>query len=309
MPVLGLIGYTLEVPDLDVGVRFYTDAGLTAETETDRVLLRCRDSDRPAVILVRSSGPMRLHHVCLRAEALDKIKDLVPLHGGSVVASPEGCESEGIWVRDPHGIVFNLIDCDAPIEAIAEPPFSINAPGRVVRVRQSAMLPVNNYQQVQPRRLGHVAMFTPDVVASVNFVCQALGMGLADRAQDIVAFCCAKRNSDHHVLAFAKSPGIGIHHASFQVADPDEVGRAGNALAEKAGKGHWGFGRHTIGSNFFNYIQDPWGSWLEYYSDMDFIDDHALWKPTNYGMEDAMANWGPPVPSDFVYNYQAETAA
>jgi catechol 2,3-dioxygenase len=100
-------------------------------------------------------------------------------------------------------------------------------------------------------------------------------MGLADRAQDIIAFCCARKASDHHVLAFAKSPGIGFHHASFQVGDPDEVGRYGRALIEQTGKGDWGFGRHTIGSNFFHYIQDPWGSWFEYYSDIDFIDDYA----------------------------------
>jgi hypothetical protein len=60
-------------------------------------------------------------------------------------------------------------------------------------------------------------------------------MGLADRAQDIIAFCCARQDSDHHVVAFAKSPDIGFHHASFQVEDPDEVGRSGRALVAKAG--------------------------------------------------------------------------
>ena len=106
-------------------------------------------------------------------------------------------------------------------------------------------------------------LFSPDVPASVAFMTEALGMGLADRAQDIVAFCCARRDSDHHVVAFAKSPGVGFHHGSFMVGDPEEVGRGGRALHAKAGKGDWGFGRHTIGSNFFHYIQDPWGSWFE----------------------------------------------
>ena len=74
----------------------------------------------------------------------------------------------------------------------------------------------------------------------------------------------------------------------------------------KAGRGDWGFGRHTIGSNFFHYIQDPWGSWFEYYSDMDHIDDHALWTPTNYELEDSLASWGPAVPVDFVHNYEID---
>ena len=57
---------------------------------------------------------------------------------------------------------------------------------------------------------------------------------------------------------------------------------------------------------FFHYIQDPWGSWFEYYSDMDHIDDYALWTPTNYEMEDSLASWGPALPSDFVHNYEVD---
>ena len=309
MAVAGVIGIALEVPDLGVGTRFYTDAGLEAETASDRVSLSCPGSAMPSVTLLKSEGQMRLHHVVLRADELDDIALLVPAHGGKLVPPPIGAKTEGLWVQDPHGVLFHLVEADKPAEKSVEHPFAINAPGHIVRTRRSAMQPVGSIIPAKPRRLGHVALFTPDVMVSVRFVTQAFGMGLADRAQEIVAFCCARRNSDHHVLAFAKSPGTGLHHASFQVADPDEVGRAGYALAQKTGKGHWGFGRHTIGSNFFQYIQDPWGSWFEYYSDMDFIDDYALWQPTNYGMEDAMANWGPPVPADFVHNYQAEHPA
>lgn len=108
------------------------------------------------------------------------------------------------------------------------------------------------------------------------------------------------------MVAFAKSPGVGFHHASFQVNDPDEVGRGGRTLTEKSGRGDWGFGRHTIGSNFFHYVQDPWGSWFEYYSDMDYIDDHSLWTPTNYELVDSLASWAPAVPSDFVHNYEVD---
>ncbi|WDA39281.1 hypothetical protein [Sphingobium sp. YC-XJ3] len=89
--------------------------------------------------------------------------------------------------------------------------------------------------------------------------------------------------------------------------DPDEVGRGGNELLSKAGRGGWGFGRHTVGSNYFYYVQDPWGSWIEYYSDMDYIDDHAQWTPTNYGPSDGMANWAPQVPDDFIRNYEVES--
>lgn len=309
MAVSGVIGIALQVPDLDAGTRFYTDAGLDAVAAPGRVNLICAGSLVASVTLSQSPGPMRLHHVVLRAGELDAIAALVPGHGGRVVAAPTGHDADGLWVEDPHGVLFHLVDIEKPLENPVDPPFAINAPGHIVRNRRSAVLPASRTPQARPRRLGHVALFSPDVMASVEFVTQAFGMGLSDHVDDIIAFCCARRDSDHHVLAFAKSPGIGLHHTSFQVADPDEVGRAGQALAEKAGTGHWGFGRHTIGSNFFQYIQDPWGSWFEYYSDMDYIDDYALWQPTNYAMEDAMASWAPPTPADFVHNYQAEAAA
>lgn len=304
MAVLGLLSFTLEVPDLDEGVRFYKDAGLEAVTDDGVARLRCSGQERESIVLVGNAPAKRLHHIALRADGLEEIAVRVTASGGAVVDAPDGFTQDGLWVSDPHGMLIHLSERSADAELAVSPAFEINRPGQIVRTRRSAMLPGSAYAAARPLRLGHVLVFTPDVLKSVDFMCDALGMGLADRAQDIIAFCCATKNSDHHVVAFAKSPGIGFHHGSFQVGDPDEVGRGGRALVAKAGKGDWGFGRHTIGSNFFHYIQDPWGSWFEYYSDMDHIDDHALWTPTNYEMADSLANWGPPVPHDFVHNYE-----
>lgn len=309
MPVLGLLSVTLEVPNLETGVKFYTDAGLVASVEGEVAHLRCEGQDRDSIVLLGGAERKKLHHISLRAEDLDEIADKVPGKGGKVIEAPEGFGDEGLWVEDPHGMRIHLAERAADPQLESGEPFTINEPGRVIRKRKSAMLPGKKYGQVKPLRLGHVLVFTPDVPASVAFMTEALGMGLADHAQDIIAFCCARKDSDHHVVAFAKSPDIGFHHTSFQVKDPDQVGRAGAALLEKTGKGDWGVGRHTIGSNFFHYIQDPWGSWFEYYSDIDHIDDYGLWTPTNYGMEDSLANWGPKVPDDFVHNYEADEKA
>lgn len=41
---------------------------------------------------------------------------------------------------------------------------------------------------------------------------------------------------------------------------------------------------------------------------MDFIDDHALWTPTNYAMEDSLTSWGPKLPEDLVHNYEVSEA-
>jgi catechol 2,3-dioxygenase-like lactoylglutathione lyase family enzyme len=310
MAVLGALSFTLEVPDLDPGIRFYTDAGLVADVRGQVATLRCPDQERPSIVLIGRHARKRLHHISLRAEDLDGIGGAVAAQGGRVVPAPQGFEDNGLWVQDPHGMLIQLVErpADVPLPAVGEP-FAVNAPGRVVRGGRSAMLPSASYPPAKPLRLGHILVFSPDVPRSVDFMTGALGMGLADRAQDIIAFTCARRASDHHVVAFAKSSGVGFHHASFQVNDPDEVGRWGEALLAKTRLGDWGFGRHTIGSNFFHYIQDPWGSWFEYFSDMDHIEDHSQWVPTNYGMEDSLASWGPKVPHDFVHNYELDEVA
>jgi catechol 2,3-dioxygenase len=309
MPVLGLYSVTLEVPSLDEGIKFYTDAGFVAASDEATASFSCPGQDRTAITLVAGVPRKRLHHIALRAVGLEEIAANVHVAGGQVVEAPARFEADGLWVRDPHGMLIHLVERPRDPELAPVPPFEINAPGRLVRKRRAAVAPLSSYPAVTPLRLGHVLLFSPDVPRSVAFVVEAFGMGLADRAQDVIAFCCVRKQSDHHVVAFAKSPSIGFHHASFQVEGPDEVGRGGAALMAKAGRGDWGFGRHTIGSNFFHYIQDPWGSWFEYYSDMDHIDDYASWIPTNYAMEDSLANWGPALPDDFVHNYEADTEA
>ena len=309
MAVLSAYSLTLEVPDIAQGVAFYSEAGLIPSVEGNIATLRCEGQDHESVVLLGGFAHKRLHHIALRADRLgDMARDVVAANG-KVVAAPAGFGDDGLWVTDPHGMLIRLIDRPADPPLGAGEPFRINAPGDMHRVRRSAILPQSSYAPAQPLRLGHILLFSPDVPASIAFMTKGLGMGLADHAQDVIAFLCARKDSEHHVVAFAKSPGIGFHHASFQVTDPDAVGRAGRALVTSAGRGDWGFGRHTIGSNFFHYIQDPWGSWFEYYSDMDFIDDHALWNPTNYAMADSLASWGPAVPHDFVHNYEMDHTA
>jgi catechol 2,3-dioxygenase len=307
MAILGVLSLALEIPDITRGVKFYTDAGLEAEVDGHRARFHCRGQARTCLELWGGAPGKRLLHVRLRAEGLPALRAAAIAGGGTEIPPPEGFDSDGLWLRDPHGMSLHLVEAEPDPPLPRESVFVINSPGHIVRTRRAAILPKKTYDPVRPRRLGHVLVFTPDVDASIAFYTRCLGMGLADRAQDVIAFLCCRRDSDHHVVAFAKSPGVGFHHASFQVGDPDEVGRGGRRLQELTGKGDWGVGRHTIGSNFFHYIQDPWGSWFEYYSDMDFIDDHALWSPTNYDLEDSLASWGPAVPHDFVHNYEADS--
>ena len=74
-------------------------------------------------------------------------------------------------------------------------------------------------------------------------------------------------------------------------------------LAEGWDRG-WGVGRHVLGSNYFYYVRDPWGSYCEYSYDIDYIPAGFEWPAANHDPEDSLYLWGPNVPEDFVVNYE-----
>ena len=84
-----------------------------------------------------------------------------------------------------------------------------------------------------------------------------LGLRVSDTSGDVIAFLHSPHGSDHHLIALAKSGGLGLHHTSWCVASLDDVG-LGMEQMSAAGHGEgWGVGRHVLGSNYFRYVRDP----------------------------------------------------
>jgi catechol 2,3-dioxygenase len=148
-------------------------------------------------------------------------------------------------------------------------------------------------------------MFTPDVDRSIAFYRDVLGMRLSDRSGDGIAFMHAVHGSDHHVVAFAKSEAPGFHHSSWDVPSVEEVGLGGMQMADRGFRNGWGPGRHVLGSNYFWYVQDPWGSFAEYSADIDYLPREATWDTADHPPQDAFYLWGPEPPSYFVTNHEA----
>jgi len=59
-----------------------------------------------------------------------------------------------------------------------------------------------------------------------------------------------------------------------------------------------------LGSNYFHYVRDPWGSYCEYSAGMDYVPCGADWQATDSPPEDSMFLWGPTPPPDFVTNFE-----
>jgi catechol 2,3-dioxygenase len=148
-------------------------------------------------------------------------------------------------------------------------------------------------------------VFARDIPKTIKFYGEVLGLRLSDRSGDMIAFMHAIHGSDHHVIAFVKADGPGLHHLSWDVPSINEIGLGAMQMADKGFVAGWGLGRHVLGSNYFHYVRDPWGSYSEYSSDVDYIPADHDWKSGDHPPEDSFYVWGPTPPADFAFNHEA----
>ena len=303
MAVKALLHYALEVPDQAAGEKFYTSFGLVSESGRDDAV-RLRPSPLARECVRIHAGPRkRLHHLAFGAPGEEFAATKTALERASVarVDPPRGVAGDGLWFRDPDDNLVNVRDEAAPA-APADPPLRVNSPGHADRLAERGAPEAG--LRATPRRLGHVLLFTPDVDRQLHFYTRVLGMRLSDRSQKIIAFL--RCTPDHHNLALLTSKGPGFHHGSFEVGSVDEIAMGALRMQEAGWQPGWGLGRHVIGSNFFFYIRDPWGSFAEYFHDIDHIPESCAWEPRDFPEADALYRWGPPVPDDFGLNREVE---
>src|SRR5260370_35485306 len=117
-------------------------------------------------------------------------------------------------------------------------------------------------------------------------------MKVSDRSQTIIAFL--RCTTDHHNLALLASPGPGFHHGSFEVGGVDEIALGAQRMLDAGRPPGWGLGRHVIGSDFFYYGRDPWGSFAEYFPDPDSNPEQCPWEPPDFPAEQRAHRWAPP---------------
>ncbi|WP_249675951.1 VOC family protein [Pseudomonas abieticivorans] len=288
--------YALYVPSLPQAQHFFASFGLEVEASGQHLTLRAADGRVWARILPGEQKSLAYLSFNCYAQDYDALRQQVE-HQGARFETGDGV---GFWFRDPHGNLLQIKvgDKTMPNGKVTHASISDTAPVRGVGTRDQ--LP-----RIQPTRLSHVLFFSPEVPASIDFYQRAIGLRLSDKSQDIIAFLHAPHGCDHHLVAFAKSSAKGWHHAAWEVASIDEVG-VGAAQMAKAGYGKgWGTGRHALGSNYFHYVQDPWGSFCEYSAEMDFIAKGTVWPTGDFNPENSLYLWGPDVPENFIFNTEA----
>ena len=288
-------------PDLKVAKNFYGEFGL--DIREDGRKLSVRTEGHPHVWGTIGEGGRKKHaHMSFGAfeDDIDRFAARLQTLGVKRVDPPQGVDSNGLWFHDHDGnlVEIRVAEKSSPnekshFEAVSVGPGARGAPFR------------RDVARVRPRRLSHILMYTTDVMRAVEFYTRVLGLRLSDHSGDGIAFLHGVHGSDHHMLAFAKSNAPGFHHLSWDVGSVDDIGRGAMHMLGKGFMKGWGLGRHVIGSNYFHYVQDPWGSFCEYSADIDYVPHNCDWPGGDHPPEDSFYVWGPNPPDDFTHNYEA----
>ena len=291
----------LSVPVMGAAQRFYGAFGLDLRAEANTLDLYTHG--HPHRWIAVTEGPRKaLQHTSFGAfeDDLPKFRARLETLRVPLVDPPKGFESNGLWFRDPDGILLeiraaekNSPDAKPPCENPPGVPGIANAPSR------------SKAPHVKPKRLAHILTFTRDVPKTLKFYGEVLGLAVSDISGDAIGFMHGIHGSDHHMIAFLKSEAPGLHHLSWDTGSIQAIGLGAMQMADKGYRHSWGLGRHVLGSNYFHYIRDPWGSWCEYACDIDYIPVDAEWKAGDHPPEDSFYVWGPDPPADFALNPEA----
>jgi len=287
------------VPDIEVAVKFYTAFGMDVRREANSIALFTKGHPHCWMRVIENKQPKALQFLTFGIYAEDEAAFRAKIDQLGIGCEPHPLATRpGIWMRGPDGHPFQLVVTDK-VSPNQKTPAS---PARGLERAPAAAPARTQVGRVYPRWLSHVLLFTPDVSALVNFSESVLGLRLSDRSGDLVAFMHTPHGSDHHLLACVKSEGPGLHHTSWDLGSVDEVGEASEQMRNAGYADGWGVGRHVLGSNYFYYVRDPWGSFAEYSADIDFISSEQTWVAGDYAPEDSFYLWGPAVPDWFVAN-------
>jgi catechol 2,3-dioxygenase-like lactoylglutathione lyase family enzyme len=292
-------------PDLAKAEEYLIDFGLRRVANDGATLFRRGTAPSPYCYVIRKGPAPRFVGIGLEVDAIADLEALAKLPGASSIESmtwPGG--GRCVRLTDPSGFrVDAAFGRSAAAELPHRPPLAMNSVDSRGRVNGTQRPPFTPPDVI---RLGHVALELADYQATSEWYTRHFGFIPSDvqvlpDGSPAVAFMRLDRGdkpTDHHTLALAQTFAPALNHASFEVIDPDAIGMGHRLLRDRGWKPAWGIGRHFLGSQIFDYWQDPWGDKHEHYCDGDLFTSD---QPTGVhpASRAGMAQWGQVMPKSF----------
>lgn len=310
MPVVKVtdIAYgRLQSPSLDEAEEFLTHFGM-ARAERTKDALYMRGTDPNHHIHVTHLGPPKFVGLAFFVESEDDLKKVAKVPGASGIETlDEPGGGKRVRLRDPHGYQMEVIH---GMKQVAKLPLRRNVLNwGEEKLRRAGTLTRLPRGASRVKRIGHAVIMTQNAAEKVKWYQEMFGLVCSDdvyagQPDNIIASFnrCDRGDTyvDHHVFLCIEGPKTGLNHLSFEVQDIDDV-MMGHEHLQQVGKYKhmWGIGRHVLGSQVFDYWQDPWGRVHEHWTDTDVLNSSA--KPNLLPVEEGLnSQWGEAAPAAFI---------
>ena len=214
---------------------------------------------------------------------------------------PKGFESNGLWFRDPDGtlIEIRVAEKSSPNEKAT---FEMKG-GDVGRAERHRTAARRTRCSRAGSRMSCCSSPTSRGRSISTATCWACGCRTAPAI--LVAFMHGIHGSDHHMIAFVKSDGPGLHHLSWDVGSINDIGVGASHMAEKGFAYGWGLGRHVLGSNYFHYVPRSVGQLRGIFLPTSTTSRSiTTGRTATSPAEDSFYLWGPNPPEDFAHNFE-----
>ena len=310
MPVIKAadLGYgRLRSPDLDKQEEFLTAFGMVRADRT-KTALYMRGTDAPHHIHVTELGDPKFVAIGLHAASPDDLEKLSRLPGASKVEDvDEPGGGKRVRLVDPDG---NGVEVVYGMQML--PNIPVSRPQ--VNTGEDKMRRANVLYRVERgpshvKRIGHFVLMSTNFDKMVAWYRETLGFRAsdevyADRKDNLVgSFNRLDRGDDyvdHHVFFCIRGDKCGLNHLSFEAADMDDIMVGHEHMQAKGYEHFWGIGRHSLGSQVFDYWGDPWGRVHEHWADTDVLNASV---PANlWGRGELNGPWGEPIPEKFMHH-------
>ena len=294
-----------ERPDLELAERFLTDFGLrVAQRHTDSLYLR-GTSNAAYCYRVHRAEKSRFLGFGLTLSSRADLEKISRLPGASPIEladAPGG--GEKVCITDPSGFLVEAVFGQTPVETISRrPALPLNLVDTTARINGTQRPPITPPEVI---KLGHLVIEVADFQATCAWYTENFGfipsdVQLLPDGSPAVVFLrldLGDTPADHHTLAMAQGFMATYSHSAYEVVDADAVGVGQRILRERGWRHAWGIGRHILGSQIFDYWQDPWGDKHEHYCDGDLF---TADQPTGLHSvsPEAMSQWGQRMPRSF----------
>jgi catechol 2,3-dioxygenase-like lactoylglutathione lyase family enzyme len=294
-----------ERPDLDRAERFLSDFGLRPVHRDAKTLYLRGTSAAPCCYRVHHAERPRFVGFGLTLASRSDLERIAQVPGASAIEPlPGPGGGERVRLADPSGFVVEAIHDQQFAEPMAHRvALPLNLVDTTPRINATQRPPVAPPEVI---KLGHVVLEVADYQATCAWYTRHFGFIPSDvqvlpdgsPAVTFLRLDLGDTPADHHTLAIAQGFMATYSHSAFELVDADAVGMGQRVLRESGWRHAWGIGRHILGSQIFDYWQDPWGDKHEHYCDGDlFTADH----PTGVHAvsPEAMSQWGQRMPRSF----------